>query len=169
MGASDKTITLLASTMSLSEPSAHRCWLLQLSKSLKSKEINELLYLSEDFIAQTEADLIRSGTGVDFMRSLERHGRLDPNNYSYLGLCLKEIRRMDLLKLPPFSQNTKSAAKEEHLQIAQQFYCKLKAVRDKGQRYLQIKDELQQLSHNTLFWEAWMSDTSEVVSHYRCR
>lgn len=73
---------------------------------------------------------------------------------------------MDLLKLPPFRHNAKTLAKEpgEHLQAAQIYYWKMQSIRDKSQRYLQIKDELQQLSHNTLFWDAWISDTLQKLS-----
>ena len=143
------------------EPSAHRRRLLQLSRSLECKEINELLYLSEDFIPQTEADSIQ--TGVDLMRSLERHGRLGPRNYAYLASCLNEIGRIDLVKKLEFP--TRDANRHPgHSQISHVLHWKMRAIQDKQQRYLQSKGELQQLSQNSTFWGLWMSETLQKLS-----
>jgi len=81
--------------MAFSKPSAHRCMILKLSRLLSREDVNELLFLSEDFIPQSEVEQIFSG--VDLMRSLEQHGRLSPAKYDYLLACLKEVGRLDLV------------------------------------------------------------------------
>lgn len=144
-----------------SHPSAHRCCLLKLSRSLEEKEINELLYLSEDFIPPNEADLIK--TGLDLFRSLERHGKLGSGNYSYLTNCLKEIGRIDLVKTLLRGQ-TASVTQHHSLQIATLLHGKKKAIQDKRQRYLQRVIDLQQLSQDTQFWKTWMSNTLQMLS-----
>ena len=82
--------------MAFSKPSPHRCKILTVSRLLSKEDVDEILYLSEDFIPQSEVKQISSG--LDFMRSLERHKRLAPGKYNYLLACLKEIGRIDLAK-----------------------------------------------------------------------
>ena len=143
-----------------SHPSAHRCCLLQLSRSLEEKEINELVYLSEDFIPPTEADSIK--TGLDLFRSLERHGRLGPGNYSYLTNCLSMIGRIDLVKT--LHRQAVSVTQHHSLQVATLLHGKQRAIQDKRQRYLQSIIDLQQLSKDTQFWKTWMSNTLQMLS-----
>lgn len=141
-----------------SGPSAHRRCLLQLSRSLERQDINELLYLSEDFILHTEVVLIESG--VDLMRCLEKHGRLAPGNYTYLASCLSEIGRIDLVqKLELLTYGINGQLQPSHV-----LHWKRKAIQDKQKRFLQKKGELQQLSQDTHFWDTWMSDTLQKLS-----
>lgn len=140
-----------------SHPSAHRCCLLQLSRSLEEKEINELVYLSEDFIPPTEADSIK--TGLDLFRSLERHGKLGPGNYSYLTTCLSMIGRIDLVKT--LHRQTVSVTQHHSPTL---LHGRQIAIQDKRQRYLQSIIGLQQLSKDTQFWKTWMSNTLQMLS-----
>ena len=80
--------------MAFSKPSPHRWKILSVSRLLSKEDVDELLYLSEDFIPQSEVGQISSG--LDLMRSLERHNRVAPGKYNYLLACLKEIGRIDL-------------------------------------------------------------------------
>ena len=80
--------------MAFSKPSPHRCKILTVSRLLSKEDVDEILYLSEDFIAQSEVKQISSG--LDLMRSLEHHKRLASGKYKYLLACLKEIGRIDL-------------------------------------------------------------------------
>ena len=82
--------------MAFTKPSPHRCKILSVSRYLSKEDVDEILYLSEDFIPQSEVKQISSG--LDLMRSLERHNRVAPGKYSYLLACLKEIGRIDLVK-----------------------------------------------------------------------
>ena len=143
----------------LPKPSLHRRCLLQLSKSLERQDINELLYLSEDFIPQTEAAGIVCG--VDLMRSLEKHCRLGPGQYDYLASCLLEIGRIDLAQKLDLSA---SFSQSGHLPLPPVFHWKQKAIQDKKMQFLEKKGELHQLSRNTTFWETWMSETLRELS-----
>ena len=143
----------------LPKPSQHRRCLLQLSKSLEQQDINELLYLSEDFIPQTEAVAIKCG--VDLMRSLEKHGRLGPGQYDYLVSCLNEIGRIDLAqKLEPGS----GFGMEGQLHMPPALHWRHKSIQDKKMQFLKGKGELHQLLRNTTFWEGWASDTLRHLS-----
>lgn len=125
------------------EPSIHRKCLLRLSKSLDQKEINELLYLSEDFIPQSEVTDIQSG--VDLVRSLEKHGRLGPRNYSYLTHCLVEIGRVDLAqKLDP--SQMEGTLPRHVIRLKQS-----------------VKRELEQMSRSATL-EVWVGETLQQLS-----
>ena len=142
------------------KPSQHRRSLLQLSKSLEQQDINELLFLSEDFIPQTEVMGIKCG--VDLMRSLEKHGRLGPGQYDYLISCLIEIGRVDLAqKLEP---EASSFGAEGQLHLPPALHWRHKSIQHKKMQFLKGKGELHQLLRNTTFWEAWMSDTLRQLS-----
>ena len=80
----------------LSQPSPYRKQLLKIAKMLSREDVDELLFLSEDFVPQSEREQISSG--VDFMRCLIRHGRVEPGNCYYLYFCLNEIGRVDLAR-----------------------------------------------------------------------
>lgn len=82
--------------MAFSKLFPHRCKILSVSRLLSKEDVNEIVYLSEDFIPQSEVKQISSG--LDLMRSLERHNRVAPRKYNYLLACLKEIGRIDLVK-----------------------------------------------------------------------
>ena len=77
-----------------SQPSPYRRKLLKTAMMLSRENIENILFLSEDFLTQSEVTQISSG--VDLMRCLERHGKLTPWNLSYLFYCLKEVGREDL-------------------------------------------------------------------------
>ena len=81
----------------LSQPSPYRKQLLKIAKMLSREDVDELLFLSEDFIPQSEQEQIRS-SGVNLMRCLIRRGRLEPGNCYYLYFCLNEIGRVDLAR-----------------------------------------------------------------------
>ena len=81
----------------LSQPSPYRKQLLKIAKMLSREDVDELLFLSEDFIPQSEREQIRS-SGVNLMRWLIRRGRLEPGNCYYLYFCLNEIGRVDLAR-----------------------------------------------------------------------
>ena len=55
--------------MAFSKPSPYRCKILTVSRLLSKEDVDEILYLSEDFIPQSEVGQIFSG--LDLMRSLE--------------------------------------------------------------------------------------------------
>ena len=137
----------------LPKPSPHRRCLLQLSKSLEQHQIDELLYLSEDFIPQTESKTIQSG--IDFMRCLEKHGRLAPGQYDYLTSCLDEIGRNDL------AQKLDSVSS---LVVPQALYLRHRSILEKQKQFLQEKRELYQLSRDTRFWDVWTRDTHQKLS-----
>ena len=81
----------------LSQLSPYRKQLLKIAKMLSREDVDELLFLSEDFIPQSEQEQIRS-SGVNLMRCLIRRGRLEPGNCYYLYFCLNEIGRVDLAR-----------------------------------------------------------------------
>ena len=93
--------TLLIVRMASCKPSPHRCKILTVSRLLSKEDVDEILYLSEDFIPQSEVKQISGG--LSFMRSLERHKRLAPGKYSYLLACLKRLAGSILQKLSPSS------------------------------------------------------------------
>ena len=78
------------------QPSSHRKLMLRIAKLLSREDVDELLYLSEDSFESQSPSAGSVSSGVDLMRSLERHGKLGPGNYSYLLSCLREIGRIDL-------------------------------------------------------------------------
>ena len=47
--------------MAFSKPSPHRCKILTVSRLLSKEDVDEILYLSEDFIPQSEVKQISSG------------------------------------------------------------------------------------------------------------
>ena len=150
----------------LPKPSPHRRCLLQLSKSLERQDIKELLYLSEDFLPQTEVAAIESG--VDLMRSLERHGRLGPGQYDYLASCLIEIGRVDLAQKLDLSAGF--GASGDHLQLPPMMHWKQRSIQHKKMQFLEKKGELHRLSRNTTFWESWVSDTlRQLTVELECR
>lgn len=133
--------------------------MLKLSKSLERQDIDELLYLSEDFIPPAEARTIKTGIGL--MRSLEKHGRLRPGFYEYLTSCLVEVGRNDLVQR---LQHDPCSVANEFEYAPQLFHWKSRAIRDKQMQFLEKKGELHQLSNDTHFWEAWMSDILQMLS-----
>ena len=78
------------------QPSSHRKLMLRIAKLLSREDVDELLYLSEDSFESESPGAGSVSSGVDLMRSLERHGKLGPGDYSYLLSCLREIGRIDL-------------------------------------------------------------------------
>ena len=86
--------TVLNTMAVVSQPSPYRRQLLKTAMMLSRENIDGVLFLSEDFLTQSEVTQISSG--VDLMRCLERHGKLSPWNLSYLFYCLKEVGREDL-------------------------------------------------------------------------
>ena len=125
--------------------------------------MNEILYLSEDFIPQSEVGQISSG--LDLMRSLERHKRLGPGKYSYLLACLKEIGRIDLIKsLTEFIYSCLLESMPASFRAPSQMYAaKLHVLMNKQSRYVEGMRNLQAAAGNLHFWEEWMSSTYTVT------
>jgi len=125
--------------------------------------VDEILYLSEDFIPQSEVGQISSG--LDLMRSLEKHNRLAPGKYSYLLACLKEISRIDLVKsLTEFIYSCLLESMPASFRTPSQMYAtKLHILVNKQSRYVEGMRNLQVAAGNLHFWEEWMSSTYRHV------
>ena len=121
--------------------------------------MDEILYLSEDFIPQSEVKQISSG--LDLMRSLERHKRLAPGKYSYLLACLKEIGRIDLAKnLTELIYSCLLESMPSSFRAPNQMYAaKLQILMNQQSRYVEGMRNLQAASSNLHLWEVWMSST----------
>ena len=121
--------------------------------------MDEILYLSEDFIPQSEVGQISSG--LDLMRSLERHNRVAPGKYNYLLACLKEIGRIDLVKsLTEFIYSCLLESMPSSFRAPSQMYtAKLHILMHKQSRYVEGMRNLQAASSNLHFWEEWVSNT----------
>ena len=145
--------------MAFSKPSPHRCKTLSVSRLLSKEDVNEILYLSEDFIPQSEVGQISSG--LDLMRSLERHNRVAPGKYSYLLACLKEIGRIDLVTtLTEFIYSCLLESMPSTFRAPSQMYAaKLHILMSKQSRYVEGMKTLQAAANNVNFWEEWISST----------
>ena len=121
--------------------------------------MDEILYLSEDFILQSEVKQISSG--LDLMRSLECHKRLAPGKYSYLLACLKEIGRIDLAKtLTEFIYSCLLESMPSSFRAPSQMYAaKLHILMNKRSKYVEGMRNLQAAAGNLHFWEEWISST----------
>ena len=115
--------------------------------------MNEILYLSEDFLPQSEVGQIFSG--LDLMRSLERHNRLAPGKYSYLLACLKEIGRVDLVtNVTEFIYSCLLESLPSTFRVPSQLYAaKLHILMNKQSRYVEGMKNLQAASNNLHLWE----------------
>ena len=145
--------------MAFSKPSPHRCKILTVSRLLSKEDVDEILYLSEDFIPQSEVEQISSG--LHLMRSLERHKRLAPGKYSYLLACLKEIGRIDLaITLTELIYSCLLESIPSSFRAPSQMYAaKLRVLMNKQSRYVEGMRNLQAAAGNLHFWEEWMSRT----------
>ena len=145
--------------MAFSKPSPYRCKILTVSRLLSKEDVDEILYLSEDFIPQSEVGQISSG--LDLMRSLERHNRVAPGKYSYLLACLKEIGRIDLAKsLTEFIYSCLLESMPSTFRAPCQMYAaKLHILVNKQSRYVEGMRNLQAAAGNLHFWEEWISST----------
>ena len=145
--------------MAFSKPSPHRCKILSVSRLLSKEDVNEILYLSEDFIPQSEVGQISSG--LDLMRSLERHNRVAPGKYSYLLACLKEIGRIDLVTtLTEFIYSCLLESMPASFRVPNQLYAaKLQILMNKQSRYVEGMKNLQAAAGNLHLWEEWLSST----------
>ena len=145
-----------------SKPSSHRCKILTVSRLLSREDVDDILYLSEDFIPQSEVGQISSG--VDLMRSLERHGRLAPGRYDYLLACLKEIGRLDLAtNLTEFLYSYLLESLPPSFRVSSQAYAtKLHILMSKQRKYVESMRNLQAATSNVHFWEEWLS----IVFHH---
>ena len=143
--------------MAFSKPSPHRCKILTVSRLLSKEDVDEILYLSEDFIPQSEVKQISSG--LDLMRSLEHHKRLAPGKYSYLLACLKEIGRIDLARtLTEFIYSCLLESMPSNFRAPSQMYAaKLRILMNKQSRYVEGMRNLQAAAGNLHFWEEWIS------------
>ena len=144
--------------MAFSKPSPHRSKILTVSRLLSKEDVDEILYLSEDFIPQSEVKQISSG--LDLMRSLEHHKRLAPGKYSYLLTCLKEIGRIDLARtLTEFIYSCLLESIPSSFRAPSQMYAaKLRILMNKQSRYVEGMRNLQAAAGNLHFWEEWMSN-----------
>ena len=143
--------------MAFSKPSPHRCKILTVSWLLSKEDVDEILYLSEDFIPQSEVKQISSG--LDLMRSLERHKRLAPGKYSYLLACLKEIGRIDLARTLTefiYSCLLLDTMPSSFRAPSQMYAAKLRILMNKQSRYVEGMRNLQAAADNLHFWEEWM-------------
>ena len=124
---------------------------------LSKEDVDEIVYLSEDFIPQSEVGQISSG--LDLMRSLERHNRVAPGKYSYLLACLKEIGRIDLANsLTEFICSCLLESMPASFRAPSQMYAaKLHILVDKQSRYVEGMRNLQAAAGNLHFWEEWTS------------
>ena len=125
--------------------------------------MDEILYFSEDFIPQSEVGQISSG--LDLMRSLERHNRVAPGKYNYLLACLKEIGRIDLVtSLTEFIISCLLESMPSSFRAPSQMYAaKLHILMHKQRRYVEGMRNLQAAAGNLHFWEEWMSNTYRHV------
>ena len=121
--------------------------------------MDEILFLSEDFIPQSEVGQISSG--LDLIRSLERHNRLAPGKYNYLLACLKEIGRIDLVTtLTEFIYSCLLESMPSAFRAPSQMYAaKLHILMSKQSRYVEGMKTLQAAANNVNFWEEWISST----------
>ena len=151
--------------MAFSKPSPHRSKILTVSRLLSKEDVDEILYLSEDFILQSEVKQISSG--LDLMRSLEHHKRLAPGKYSYLLACLKEIGRIDLARtLTEFIYSCLLESIPSSFRAPSQMYAaKLRILINKQSRYVEGMRNLQAAAGNLHFWEEWMSS----IYHHICK
>ena len=145
--------------MAFSKPSPHRCKILTVSRLLSKEDVDEFLYLSEDFIPQSEVKQISSG--LDLMRSLEHHKRLAPGKYSYRLACLKEIGRIDLATtLTEFIYSCLLESIPSSFRAPSQMHtAKLGILMNKQIRYVEGMRNLQAAAGNLHFWEKWISST----------
>jgi len=136
--------------------------ILRVSRLLSRADVDGILYLSEDFIPQSEVGQISSG--VDLMRSLERHGRLAPGKYDYLLACLNEVGRLDLAKsLTEFLYSYLLESLPPSFRLCSQVYAtKLHILMNKQSRYVESMRNLQTATSNVHFWEEWLS----IVFHH---
>ena len=154
--------------MAFSKLSPHRCKILTVSRLLSKEDVDEILYLSEDFIPQSEVKQISSG--LDLMRSLEHHKRLAPGKYSYLLACLKEIGRIDLAKtLTELIYSCLLESIPSSFRAPSQMYAaKLQILMKKQSRYVEGMRNLQAAAGNLHFWEEWMSSTYHHIHREVC-
>ena len=152
--------------MAFSKPSPYRCKILSVSRLLSKEDVDEILYLSEDFIPQSEVKQISSG--LDLMRSLEHHKRLAPGKYNYLLACLKEIGRIDLAKsLTEFIYSCLLESMPFSFRAPSQMYAaKLQILMNKQSRYVEGMRNLQAAAGNINFWEKWISSTFHHLLKY---
>ena len=148
-----------------SKPSSHRCKILRVSQLLSREEIDQIIYLSEDFIPQSE--VMQVASGVDLMRSLERHGRLAPGRYDYLLACLKEIGRLDLAtSLTEFLYRYRLESLPPSFRLPSQVYAtKLHILMNKQSRYAESMRNLETATSYVHFWEEQCSkDVHHLLS-----
>ena len=125
--------------------------------------MNEILFLSEDFIPQSEVGQISSG--IDLMRSLEQHGRLSPGKYDYLLACLKEVGRLDLVtrlteliyrdlleSLPPGFSGP-----------SQMYAVKICILKSKQRKYVESMEGVQSALSNVQFWKEWCNSAFQSI------
>ena len=134
------------------EPSAYRRQTLKIAKLLNKEDVDEIVYLSEDFVPPSEAAHISSG--VNLMRCLERHGRLGPNHYHYLTTCLREVGRFDLATSLIQSMNCSLPFIPPSFTVPCQMQgLRLGILHSKRMQYAQHMGHMNALSRNQLFWE----------------
>jgi len=140
-----------------SKPSPQRCMILRVSRLLSRADVDGILYLSEDFIPQSEVG--QSSSGVDLMGGLGRHGRLAPGKYYYLLACLKEVGRLDLAKsLTEFLYSYLLESLPPSFRLSSQAYAtKLHILMNKQSKYIQSMRNLQTATSNVHFWEEWIT------------
>ena len=125
--------------------------------------MNEILFLSEDFIPWSEVRQISSG--IDLMRSLEQHGRLSPGKYNYLLACLKEVGRHDLvISLTEFVySNLLESLPPGFRGPSQMFTIRIRILKSKQRRYVESMQGVEIASSNVHFWEEWCNNAFQSI------
>ena len=141
-----------------SHPSHHRRQTLKIAKLLSKEDVDEIVYLSEDYIPPSEAAHISSG--VDLMRCLERHSKLGPGDYGYLLSSLREVGREDLItKLSESLSQPPLQFTPPSFRVPNQMLCmKLSVVQSKQMKYAQQMRYMNILTRSKPHWESeWKS------------
>ncbi len=147
-------------------PPHHRKQTLKIAKLLSKEDVDEMLYLSEDFIPEDERAKITNG--VELMRSLERHKRLGPGNTSYLFSCLKEIGREDLASVLSQNQLMTSSLQPVSYTLGmpyQLLQVKLSVVHSKQSKFAQQMRHMNTLTRSKLHWEEEWSGLFQGLMH----
>ncbi len=152
----------ILNVISRQQPSRHRKLMLTVAKLLSRQDVDEIVYLSEDFVSPYER--VRISSGVELMRCLERHNRLGPGNYHYILSSLREVGRLDVASTLAQSLHNSLPHLPPSLSISSQTHrLKLRLLGEKQTRYAQHMKKMSALSHDQLFWEEEWRDVFQIV------
>ena len=127
-------------------PPLYRRQMLKVARLLSQHDIDEIIYLSEDFLSTSEVEeTVASSAGTALMRCLQKHEKIGPQNYAYLITCLQEIGRLDLVALLTSQSHTAIPYLPPNFSIPHQMKLrKISSLRGKQQRYAH---HMQQMIH----------------------